>query len=220
MARRPALIRFVLALAMLPAWTACGGPGDREPAAGSADSAHATTPAAAETAASASPTSAAAAPRHPDPTRPQTGPAFLDPAQEATAPRPRIRPRVLADVRTGAHESFDRVVFEFAGDTLPGYHVGYGRGPVIACGSGDEVHVAGGAALRVRMDPARAHAGYEPTIRDRRRDTDMETLRELVLTCDFEGQVAWALGTAGQVPFRVLTLSGPARLVVDVRHIR
>ncbi len=145
---------------------------------------------------------------------------FLDPSAEASAPRPRIRPRILTEVRTGVHPAYDRIVFEFDGDTLPGYHVGYGQGPVIACGSGDEVEVAGGAALRVRLDPAQAHIGYEPTIRERRRRPELETLRELVLTCDFEGQVEWALGIAGQVPFRVFTLREPVRLVVDVRHIR
>src|SRR6266568_3894740 len=35
---------------------------------------------------------------------------------------------------------------------------------------------------------------------------------------DFEGQVAWVLGIAAPSEYRVAELTGPARLVVDVRH--
>lgn len=147
------------------------------------------------------------------------GPAFLSPVEVLNTARPRVRPRVLETVRTGAHAGFDRVVFEFRGDTLPGYYAAYVDGPVIACGSGDEVELEGETALMVRMDPAQAHVDYEPTITERRRAPRLDALQELVVTCDFEGQVAWALGLNGRVPFRAFALTEPTRLVVDVRHV-
>jgi hypothetical protein len=43
-------------------------------------------------------------------------------------------------------------------------------------------------------------------------------LKELKLICDFEGQVEWLLGLAARNGYRVLELTEPPRLVVDVRH--
>jgi hypothetical protein len=130
-----------------------------------------------------------------------------------------IRPRVLRDVRAGRHPGFERVVFEMAGDTLPGYRITYVNPPVVACGSGRHVSLAGKATLVVRLEPAQAHdeAGHA-TIEDRRQKPDFPVLQEMALTCDFEGQVQWALGLDRQVPFRVLKLQHPARLVLDLQE--
>lgn len=43
-----------------------------------------------------------------------------------------------------------------------------------------------------------------------------EAVQQVKLTCDFEGELTWALGVGGQRPFRVTTLADPPRLVVDV----
>ena len=40
-------------------------------------------------------------------------------------------------------------------------------------------------------------------------------VREVVRTGDFEAVLTWAIGLHGRVPFRVLTLDDPVRLVVD-----
>jgi hypothetical protein len=40
-------------------------------------------------------------------------------------------------------------------------------------------------------------------------------VREVVRTGDFEAVLTWAVGLSGRVPFRVLTLGDPARIVVD-----
>ena len=39
-------------------------------------------------------------------------------------------------------------------------------------------------------------------------------------TCDFEAEVAWALGVARVTDFLVTTLSNPTRVVVDVKWRR
>ncbi len=129
-------------------------------------------------------------------------------------------PVLLKAVRTGKHASFDRVVFEFEGSTIPGYRVEYVNKPV-ACGSGDAVEVAGQGFLVVQIMPADAHteAGV-PTIQDRQQKPNLEVLKELKLICDFEGEVSWVLGLSSRNPYRVLELSNPARLVIDVAHAR
>src|SRR3990172_2005408 len=60
---------------------------------------------------------------------PPPAPARQDPDPPRTEPR-----RALAAT---AQAGYDRVVFEFAGDSLPGYHVEYVNRPVVRCGSGD-----------------------------------------------------------------------------------
>ena len=132
-----------------------------------------------------------------------------------------IPPVILRDVRTATHAEFDRVVFAFDGSDLPGYHIEYVDRPVVQCGSGDPVPVAGDAWLAVRIEPANAHEGdttMVATIRDRNRTLTLPNLRQLVLTCDFEAQVEWVLGLRSPNRYRVLELTNPTRLVVDVRR--
>ena len=132
---------------------------------------------------------------------------------------------VLRHVETAtASPGYDRVVFEFAGDSVPGYRVEYTTKPVQRCGSGDPVTVAGSGRLVVRFEPAQAHdapgslAPVSLAPAERHRTPGLPSVRELTLICDFEGQVAWVLGIAEPSEYRVSELTGPARLVLDVRH--
>jgi hypothetical protein len=59
----------------------------------------------------------------------------------------------LVAVRTGRHEGFDRVTFEFEG-LRPGYQVEYVDPPITQDASGDVVEVNGNAFLQVRFEPA------------------------------------------------------------------
>jgi hypothetical protein len=127
---------------------------------------------------------------------------------------------LLTDIRTARHLGYDRVVFEFR-KGVPGYDVRYAERPMQADGSGDEVAVAGGAVLRVRMEPAldadltqeSAPRTYEgPT----RFSPDTASVVELVRTGGFEGVLTWAVGVNGERPFRVTRLQDPARLVIDI----
>lgn len=125
---------------------------------------------------------------------------------------------LLRSVRTARNQGFDRVVFEFQG-AVPAHRVGYVDRPVRQCGSGNATRVAGDAWLRVRFTPAQAHTDAgKPTITQRERALSLPVLRELEMTCDFEGEVTWVVGVASPNRYRVLTLSGPSRLVVDVMH--
>ncbi len=126
---------------------------------------------------------------------------------------------VLKAIRTGRHEGFDRIVFEFEGDEVPGYHVEYIDKPVRACGSGDVVPLAGDGWLQVRFEPARAHTDEgKPTLGSRELLPRLPNLLELKSTCDFEGQVEWVAGVGSPNGFRVLELENPSRFVVDIKH--
>lgn len=124
--------------------------------------------------------------------------------------------RTQTAIRAASHVGYERVVFEF--DTgVPGYHIEYIDEPVRDCGAGHVKEVAGEGWLEVRLYPARAHddAG-QPTLPKRELEPRLSIVRELERTCDFEAVVTWVIGAASPNRFRVLELSDPPRLVVDI----
>jgi len=126
---------------------------------------------------------------------------------------------LLTDVRAARHPGFDRIVFEFGSGSPPGYHLEYIDKPVRQCGSGEVTPIAGDGWLEVRFEPADAHTpSGAPTIAKRDRKVDLEVVKELEQTCDFEAHVTWVLGVRRPSKYRVLALNQPVRLVVDVQH--
>jgi len=126
----------------------------------------------------------------------------------------------LVAVRTGTHEGFDRVVFEFD-ERVPGYHIEYIDKPVRKCGSGKVAPLAGDGWLEVRMYPAKAHTEEgQPTVSNRERMPKLPVLWELELMCDFEAVVTWVFGVESPNRYQVRELSSPPRLVIDLRHGR
>lgn len=126
---------------------------------------------------------------------------------------------MLRAVRAGRHAGADRLVFEFDTPGLPAWHAEYVDRPVRDCGSGEAVPVAGDAWLQIRFTGARAHTDKgESTSGPRRRALAHKVVRELVRTCDFEGEVTWVAGVARPNAYRVQTLSKPSRLVVEIVH--
>lgn len=128
-------------------------------------------------------------------------------------------PVTVRAIRTGAHADYDRIVFELAGDTRPGVKVSYVDRPVRRCGSDEVVALPGDGWLEIRLEPAQAHdeAG-EATVQDRARTLSLPVMKGLAVTCDFEGVLTTVVGVRSPNPYRVRTLEGPGRVVVDVRH--
>lgn len=126
--------------------------------------------------------------------------------------------RTLTSVRAGGHEAYDRVVFEFK-EALPGYAVEYVDAPIHHCGSGEPMALEGEGVLEVRFVPAQAHdeAG-NVTVGKLRQQPGLPVVKELVSSCDFEAHVTWGLGVSAPNRYRVMELSSPPRLVVDVRR--
>jgi hypothetical protein len=125
----------------------------------------------------------------------------------------------VRSVRSATNPGYDRVVFELAGGHVPGYHIEYIDRPVRECGTGNAVPLSGHGWLRVRLEPARMHTDAgEPTVAERHRRVELPVIRVLRSICDFEAQVEWVLAVNTPNRYRVLELSDPARLVVDVAH--
>ena len=130
----------------------------------------------------------------------------------------------LLEARTGQHDCWDRVVFEFAGP-VDGYRVAYGE--VVTDGEGLLLnpYVAGGAVLGVSLRapaygegaptyPAATGQHVATVIRYR-------TLRDVMFGGSFEGYTTFAVGVRATLPFRVFVLAGPgshSRIVLDVAH--
>lgn len=133
-----------------------------------------------------------------------------------------------ADIRTGIHECYERIVIELqlgvapteAG--MPGWLVRYAEGPVTLGQSDDQfVELEGEADLLITMnawmstfDVDGNAVGYSGP-RDIR-PTNTRAILQLQLVDDFEGQHTWAVGLDQRRDFRVFMLTAPDRLVVDI----
>jgi hypothetical protein len=127
---------------------------------------------------------------------------------------------VLTAMRTGSHPAYDRVTLELSGaEGLPAYHLEYVDRPLIECGSGRQVSPVGDAWLELRLEPAAAHTeAGQPTLGSREIVVGAPLVQRIYRTCDFEGVVTLVLALSAPNPFRVLTLSDPWRVVVDVQR--
>jgi hypothetical protein len=155
------------------------------------------------------PTAAADLPA-PTGTAPVTGVASTPPWDPA--------PPTLTGVRYGRHDRYDRTVFDFTGGT-PGYRVEYG--PLTQQGTGDPVALAGAATLRIVFDgayPYDVNTGRPTIDLGRVYEPRLPTLRQIRSGGAFEGYVSFGLGLADRVGFRVLRLTSPPRIAVDVAH--
>ena len=151
----------------------------------------------------------------------------IDPMDDAstdpvTVPATNTETALLTDVRAARHEGYDRVVFEF-GNVLPGYDVRYVEKPVHQDASGLVVPVAGTYVVQVRMENAldadlTQEAAPLTYTGPQRFSPGTPEVVELVRTGGFEAVLTWVAGLNDRVDFRVLTLQGPPRLVVDFRN--
>ena len=135
----------------------------------------------------------------------------------AAAPAGAQSTPTLVAVRAGRHAGFDRVVFEFRGGVPSTRRIRY-VDQLTEDASGKAVSLAGGANLEVAFDGANAHdGGGRPTVSPRRFSPGFTALQEVAQTGDFEAVVSYGLGVDRQRPFKVSTLGGPSRLVIDIQ---
>jgi hypothetical protein len=122
----------------------------------------------------------------------------------------------LVDLRAGRHATFDRVVFQIDGP-LPWYSVRYV--PVVRMdGSGDPVTLRGSAFLEVVLRAATDDDGRS-VLKTTRLRPDFPALREVTAPpVSFEGQTVAGVSVSQRVGFRVLELTGPNRIVLDLAH--
>jgi hypothetical protein len=125
----------------------------------------------------------------------------------------------LRDIRLGAHEGFDRVVFEFTGPATPSWNVRY-VDEATQDASGMPVDVDGDAILEVTLfsvsAPEEGEESYEGP--DVVRVDATEQVKEVVYSSLFEGYLQAFIGVDdGEQPFRAYAMEDPARIVVEVR---
>jgi len=133
---------------------------------------------------------------------------------------------LLERVAVGHHEGYDRVVFQFRDEGLPGYRIEYVEPPLKEDGSGDPVDIAGNAFVVVRMEPAsgfdlntgEGELVYKGPKRLEGSSAGATVVKEVVRTGDFEAVLSWAVGLDSKVPFRVTTATSPSRLIVDFKN--
>lgn len=125
----------------------------------------------------------------------------------------------IADVRVGAHDGYDRVVFEFEQGT-PDLTLDRATPPFTGDASGLPIEVNGDSFLGLTMrggskqtdDGTSSYDGpteFEP---------GFDILEALVEGGDFERQSTWYLGLTAEACARLTILDGPPRIVIDIEH--
>lgn len=131
----------------------------------------------------------------------------------------------LLTTRTGQHDCYDRLVFEFNG-VANGFVVSYGETYTQGEGVALSPYTAGGALLNVTLMAPAHNDDYTVTYPYRTGDHVVNvmryrTLRDAVFGGSHEGYTTFAVGVRARLPFRVFVLSGPdthSRIVLDVAH--
>ncbi len=179
---------------------------------------------------SPSPSESTPAPTNSPSARPTLAGAALTPVRVESSDGPPCGDQLcdnalIRTVRLAAHDGYDRFVIEFRytgnRSTLPAYEVSYAKGTITKDPSGQPIELSGSAALLIRLTPA---SGFDTMATPPalvytgpdRITAHTGTVTEAALVGDFEAVVSWVLGTRGKQPFRVLTLTNPPRLVIDV----
>lgn len=211
--RRIALVLIPLLLTV----AACGDD-DTTPTPGSSPSSAATATVSASP--STAPTTPPSSPTATDGTVAPENPGAKDPVTTKSNPDPLTGTALLKDVRMGIHPEnggWERIVFEFQGG-LPPAEVKYVPS-VASCGSGMPVTLEGSAILQVRFSTAAQHNdAAQPTFAKQQLDGPGNTILEAKQWCDFEAVLGWAMGLKGEQNFKVTTLQGPPRLVIDIKQ--
>jgi hypothetical protein len=124
---------------------------------------------------------------------------------------------LLTGVRTGAHATFDRVVFDVPSG-VTGAQAEYVP-QLIADGSGKVLPILGTSIVQVVLHGVSAHdeAG-KPTAAPALLTPELANLRQVRLSGDFEATVGYGLGLRHKAGFRIFALTNPNRIVVDVAH--
>lgn len=125
----------------------------------------------------------------------------------------------ITDIRVGTHDGYDRVVFEFD-NGIPEFMLDEATPPLLQDPSGLEMEVDGTAFLRLVMHGGTAVSpdGVQTYTGPTEFTPDFLRLAELESAGDFEAVSSWYMGLSEASCVRVLTLTTPSRLVIDIEH--
>jgi len=145
---------------------------------------------------------------------------FADPATVSQAEPSQGSLLTVTEVRVGAHDGYDRVVFEVAGTGTPGWSVRYVP-EAVEDASGRTRTISGAGILEVVLtgmgypfDTGQTEWAEGPITTE-----GYAQVWEVDMLGTFEGRTQAFIGLkdAGR-PYRVFALAEPARVVVDVQH--
>jgi hypothetical protein len=117
-------------------------------------------------------------------------------------------------VRIAHHDGYDRLVLGFAtSNTMPQYQLTQqATSHFVRDASGQPVTLEGSAGIRAVLRNADITPGAPTDLKP-----DLPAIREVAQIGNFERVVSYGVGLATPACFRVLELSGPTRLVIDVQ---
>jgi hypothetical protein len=119
----------------------------------------------------------------------------------------------LTAIRTASHESdgYDRIVFDFSGG-IPSWDLTRQEAPTFTRdASGQQVTLDGSAGLKLVFRDADAGSSVSTDLKP-----SLKAVREIAQVGNFEGYLTYGIGLTSSQCVRLLELSGPPRLVVDV----
>ena len=117
----------------------------------------------------------------------------------------------LSTIRTAPHDGYDRIVFEFSGQ-IPSYDLSrQDSATFVRDASGQPVTLDGNVGIKLVFRNTDAASGVPADAKPA-----LPSVREITQIGNFERVLSYGLGLASSQCVRVLELSGPARLVVDV----
>lgn len=135
----------------------------------------------------------------------------------------------LTDVRVGAHDGYDRIVFEFtepkpnpAGNGgIPQYEIRAAKPPFTEDPSDLPLEVYGDSFVQLVVQGATGHdLDGNPTYAGSRVLTPgFGTLAQAAQSGDFEATLSWIMGLSRPTCWRVQELHNPERLVIDFHHV-
>jgi hypothetical protein len=121
----------------------------------------------------------------------------------------------LVGISAAHHAGVDRVVFAFDGGVPADVRVRY-VDRLLGDASGLPVRIAGRAVLRVRFEAADAHDASGATA-PARRTFALPNVMTTVRAGDFESVLTYGIGLAKRTHVETSTLTGPSRVVLDIR---
>jgi len=118
------------------------------------------------------------------------------------------------DIRVAHHDGYDRLVIGFpTANTMPEYQLTrQATATFVRDASGQPVTLNGSAGIRAVLRNADITPGAPSDLKP-----GLPAIREVTQIGNFERVVSYGIGLATPACFRVLELSGPTRLVIDVQ---
>lgn len=169
------------------------------------------------------------------PTTPTPSPSLLPSAPASSSPlagfacgypltlgSTRTAPALVTDVRVATGPDFDTVSVVFDGTGTPELALARVMPPFVKDPSGLPLPVAGSSFVSIRMIGASGGGYANPTgaatyTGPTTFSPNGSRLTALSQQGDFEGHFSWIAGLAGPMCYRISSLAGPARLVIDFR---